>query len=56
MLSQEQLQLLLGDADAWRKLDRKIVNIYVKTLQAVHQDMVQNSSCFELYGFDVIID
>lgn len=42
--------------EVWRRLDRKITEIYVKTLQAVCQEMVTSPSCFELFGFDVIID
>ena len=56
VLSQQQLQQLLGSGEAWRRLDRKINAIYVKTLQAVCQEMASNNSCFELYGFDVLID
>jgi len=33
-----------------------IDNIVVRTLQSVYQAIPQDKRCFELYGFDVLID
>eukprot|EP00759_Apiculatamorpha_spiralis_P021741 PhF_6_TR26321/c0_g1_i1/m.37840/K16603/TTLL9; tubulin polyglutamylase TTLL9 len=33
-----------------------IQNLLLRTLQAVHKVMIQDKHCFELYGFDILID
>jgi tubulin polyglutamylase TTLL9 len=42
--------------DEVQKLMNSIDNIIVRTLQSAHQLVVQDRHCFEIYGFDVIID
>jgi len=33
-----------------------IQNLLLRTVQAVHKVMIQDKHCFELYGFDILID
>jgi tubulin polyglutamylase TTLL9 len=39
-----------------QKLMNQIDNIVIRTLQSVHQLVSSDKHCFEVYGFDVLID
>lgn len=44
-----------GDA-AVAQLMRDIDNVFIKSLQAVQKVMINDKHCFELYGFDILLD
>jgi hypothetical protein len=49
------LQSLFGAATTM-KLFHDIQMVVVKSLLAVHHAVVQDKHCFELYGYDVMVD
>ena len=40
----------------WDKIWHQICEIVVKSLASCQQDMPYNPSCFELFGYDIMID
>eukprot|EP00054_Salpingoeca_dolichothecata_P018015 m.109672 g.109672 ORF g.109672 m.109672 type:complete len:157 (-) comp22694_c0_seq6:51-521(-) len=42
--------------DAVDKMMRDIDNVIITSLQAVQPNMINDKHCFEVYGFDVLID
>jgi len=42
--------------DAVSQCFSRIQNIFIKSLQAVQRVIINDKHCFELYGFDILID
>ena len=35
---------------------RRMNDIFIKSLQAVQKTMINDKHCFELYGYDILVD
>lgn len=42
--------------EAVEKLFSDMDNIFIRSLQSVQKVIVSNKHCFELYGYDILID
>jgi len=41
---------------SWQKIESQIDSIVVKSLVSVMNSIPQNPNCFELFGYDIMID
>jgi len=61
-MSHEQFELYVrgtpgrGDFSWADHLFPKMTDVIYKTLKGVSESMEQRSNCFEVYGFDIILD
>ena len=54
ILSEESLAEKIGDK--WQNIKRQIKLNILKTLKACKNEIISRPECFEVYGFDIMID